>query len=102
MDRLRTRSRNLANRATYESEVAGVEIEVNDRVPLERDELAETCARALHQLPDAQSRALQLAFLKGWTHEEIAQATNEPLGTIKARIRRGLLTLRSVLKDYNA
>jgi RNA polymerase sigma-70 factor (ECF subfamily) len=102
MDRLRSRARGSASRATYESEVAALETEVNESRKLERDELAEACTQALNSLPDAQSRALQLAFLKGWTHEEIAHATNEPLGTIKARIRRGLLSLRSVLKDYNA
>jgi RNA polymerase sigma-70 factor (ECF subfamily) len=43
-----------------------------------------------------------LAFLRGWTHEEIASAMGQPLGTIKAWIRRGLLSLRQILKDYHA
>ena len=51
--------------------------------------------------PEAQSRAVQLAFLRGWTHEEIAAAAGEPLGTVKARIRRGLLGLRKALKDFH-
>jgi len=55
----------------------------------------------LRGLPEAQHRALQLAFLRGWTHEEIACAEGAPLGTIKARIRRGLLALRKALKDYH-
>jgi RNA polymerase sigma-70 factor, ECF subfamily len=56
----------------------------------------------LNHLPESQGRALQLAFFRGWTHEEIAQAEAEPLGTVKARIRRGLLALRKILKDYHA
>jgi RNA polymerase sigma-70 factor, ECF subfamily len=56
----------------------------------------------LNQLPDEQAHAVQLAFIRGWTHEEIAQATGEPMGTVKARIRRGLLALRKTMKDYHA
>ncbi len=69
---------------------------------MERDELATACAAALNGLPEDQGRALQLAFLRGWTHVEIAGAVGEPLGTIKARIRRGLLALRKALKDHHA
>ena len=34
------------------------------------------------------------------THQEIAEALDEPLGTIKARIRRGMLKLKESLKAY--
>jgi RNA polymerase sigma-70 factor (ECF subfamily) len=101
LDRLRARSRREAGQAAYEREIASLEVEVGAR-PLERDELAAACALALNRLPEPQARPLQLAFLRGWTHEEIAGATGEPLGTIKARIRRGLLALRAALKDYHA
>lgn len=103
LDRLRSRGRRQANLASFEAEVASLEIETinsSSSRRIERDELANICSAALHQLPEAQSRALQLAFLRGWTHEEIARAQNEPLGTIKARIRRGLQALRDALKDY--
>lgn len=101
VDRLRARSRRQANLAAFEAEVASIEIEaINSPRQIERDELSGICSAALHQLPEAQARALQLAFLRGWTHEEIARAQNEPLGTIKARIRRGLQALRQALKDY--
>jgi len=67
----------------------------------ERGELADACSAALAQLPEPQAAAIQLAFFRGWTHEEIAAATGEPLGTVKARIRRGLLALRDVLKEHH-
>jgi RNA polymerase sigma-70 factor, ECF subfamily len=102
IDQLRARSRRAVNHAAYEREVVSLEVEINGSRQMERDELAAACASALNALPEAQGHALQLAFLRGWTHEEIAGAAGEPLGTVKARIRRGLLSLRKILKDYDA
>ena len=48
----------------------------------------------LSQLPAEQRRLLEMAFFDGMTHSEIAEKTGEPLGTIKTRIRTGLLVLR--------
>jgi RNA polymerase sigma-70 factor (ECF subfamily) len=101
VDRLRARSRRAAGHAAYERELVSLEVEVNGSRPVERDDLADACASALNRLPEEQGRALQLAFFRGWTHEEIAGAAGEPLGTVKARIRRGLLALRKTLKDYH-
>ena len=52
---------------------------------------------AVASLPAEQQNALQLAFFGGLTQEEIATRLQTPLGTIKARIRRGLLKLRDQL-----
>jgi RNA polymerase sigma-70 factor (ECF subfamily) len=54
---------------------------------------------ALTQIPDEQREAVELAFFGGLTHEQIAEKLGTPLGTIKARIRRGLFRLRDVLKE---
>jgi RNA polymerase sigma-70 factor (ECF subfamily) len=102
LDRLRARSRRNATQEAYQREGAALAIEeLTGARHTEQGELAAACAIALHHLPPPQARALQLAFLRGWTHEEIAQAESQPLGTIKARIRRGLLALRQALKDYH-
>ena len=60
----------------------------------ERARAMEKVRGALGTMPEAQRSALEMAYFEGLTHTEIAAKTGEPLGTIKTRIRAGLLTLR--------
>jgi RNA polymerase sigma-70 factor (ECF subfamily) len=53
---------------------------------------------AIVALPVEQREALFLAFFQGLSHQEIATCLRTPLGTIKARIRRALRTLRQQLQ----
>ncbi len=53
---------------------------------------------ALATLTPEQRRVIELAYYTGMSHSEIAKALGEPLGTIKTRIRRGMLALRSELR----
>jgi RNA polymerase sigma-70 factor (ECF subfamily) len=52
---------------------------------------------ALGRLPGEQRYLIDLAFFQGYTHNEIAELTNVPLGTVKTRIRSGIQVLRSCL-----
>ena len=52
---------------------------------------------AVASLPRDQRHALSLAFFRGLTHREIAEALGEPLGTVKTRIRDAMVKLRSSL-----
>jgi RNA polymerase sigma-70 factor (ECF subfamily) len=52
---------------------------------------------ALADLPEDQRDALTLAYFEGLSHAEIADRTGTPLGTIKTRIRTGLLKLRDAM-----
>ena len=53
------------------------------------------CVRSL---PREQQQAIELSFFSGLTHHEIAASLGQPLGTVKARIRRGVLRLRDCLE----
>jgi RNA polymerase sigma-70 factor, ECF subfamily len=53
---------------------------------------------ALAGLPREQREVVELAFFGGLTHVEVAERTGEPLGTIKGRMRLGLVKLRTVLQ----
>ncbi len=52
---------------------------------------------AVRKLSKDQREAIELAFFSSLTQTEIAERLNEPLGTIKARIRRGMMRLRDLL-----
>ncbi len=70
--------------------------------PQERVELALQQARvreALAQLPAEQRQVLLLAFFRGYTHQQIAETLEQPLGTIKTRIRLAMQKLRQMLLD---
>jgi RNA polymerase sigma-70 factor (ECF subfamily) len=54
---------------------------------------------ALARLTEDQREAINLAFFGGFTQSQIAEKLGAPLGTVKARIRRGLLALRDALRQ---
>jgi RNA polymerase sigma-70 factor, ECF subfamily len=63
-------------------------------------ENAEIIRSVVAALPPDQRRAIELAFFSGLTQDEISKTLQEPLGTIKARIRRGMLKLREDLEGF--
>ncbi len=54
---------------------------------------------ALMKLPTEQRMVIELAYFQGWTHSEIAEGCQIPLGTVKARMRLGLTRLRRVVEE---
>ncbi len=61
------------------------------------DEIGKLVHQAMRKLSKDQREALELAFFFSMTQAEIAERLNEPLGTIKARIRRGMIALREII-----
>lgn len=100
IDRLRARQRQSRL-------IDAAAVELNERLtspgqgegndPFARRDERERVRAALAQLGEAQREAIDLAFFAGLTQTEIAEKLGTPLGTVKARIRRGLLALREVL-----
>lgn len=59
----------------------------------------ERVREAINTLPDSQKEVLALAYFKGYSHSEIADELDLPLGTAKARLRSGMQKLRALLQD---
>jgi RNA polymerase sigma-70 factor, ECF subfamily len=74
-----------------------VSVEPDLASEVERSRVLEKIRSALGSMPQSQRSALELAFFEGLTHTEIAEKSGEPLGTIKTRIRSGLLLLRKAV-----
>jgi RNA polymerase sigma-70 factor (ECF subfamily) len=55
---------------------------------------------ALRTLPEQQRIPLEMAYFQGMSHTEIATALGQPLGTVKDRIRTGMMHLRKMLRPY--
>lgn len=64
----------------------------------DRSRAAEKVRGVLGAMPQLQRSALEMAYFQGLSHSEIANKTGEPLGTIKTRIRAGLMTLRKAFQ----
>ena len=64
-----------------------------------RRETAQEVRGAIEELPEDQSRVIRLAYFGGFSHSEIAEMLNEPLGTVKGRMRLGMDKIRATLAE---
>jgi RNA polymerase sigma-70 factor, ECF subfamily len=95
----RHRAIDALRRRRPESDIEDVVLSVEPDLASEADRsrAMDKVRGALRTMPSPQRNALEMAYFEGLTHVEIAEKTGEPLGTVKTRIRTGLLSLRKVL-----
>ena len=96
IDRLRRRQARPQLAATSEPDTR-VDAGPRADVQMEWQSRAAEVRRALETLPLLQRAAVELAFFDGLTHAEIAEQLEVPLGTVKTRVRQGLLKMRDCL-----
>ena len=96
----RNRAIDALRKRRFETDIDDIVIPVECELEEEtaRNRMAATAREKMAAMPTAQRTALEMAFFEGLTHAEIAAKTGEPLGTIKTRIRTGLLALRQCLQ----
>ena len=94
----RNRAIDALRRRRPENDIEDVVVSVEPDLAsdAERSRAMEKVRGALQAMPAAQRSALEMAYFEGLTHTEIAEKTGEPLGTVKTRIRSGLLSLRKL------
>ena len=99
IDRLRSAQRRyrLQDQVEKETKVTNQVTLKDSPQEVENLEKSRMIRAAVLELSKEQREAIELAFFSGLTQNEIAQELNQPLGTVKARIRRGMLRLKEMI-----
>ncbi len=100
IDRLRSTQRRsrLQNELQQESETVEQFDDKSSFDAVSSVETAEMVREAIKKLSKDQREAIELAFFSSLTQTEISERLNQPLGTIKARIRRGMMRLKELIQ----
>ena len=101
VDLIRSRRRTIVNTdpADYETldllPASGASTEAQVEQTMERERIM----RALATIPEPQSEVIMLAYFEGFSQSEMAERLDQPLGTIKTRVRLAMQKLRTVLEN---
>ncbi|MDF1816597.1 MAG: sigma-70 family RNA polymerase sigma factor [Verrucomicrobiales bacterium] len=103
IDRIRSVQRRSALYDRYEQKI---ETEIPEKRSSGRDDLYRSDARKFLEsvvvtLSPEQREVIELAYFEGLTQRQISEKVGKPLGTVKARIRRGVEKMRIVFDDYD-
>jgi RNA polymerase sigma-70 factor (ECF subfamily) len=99
IDRLRSRRTRARLRTTNNENP--IELGANGHTPLDSllaNEQRARLSQSMQQLETSQREPIELAYYEGLSHSQIAERLQIPLGTIKSRIRHGLVRLREILR----
>jgi RNA polymerase sigma-70 factor, ECF subfamily len=99
IDALRRGASHERRRETLDGVEERYEAPVRTDVEAARREEARTVRSALDTLPEEQRRTIELAYFGGFSHSQIAELLDEPIGTVKGRMRLGLDKLRRQLAE---
>jgi RNA polymerase sigma-70 factor, ECF subfamily len=96
----RNRAVDVLRKRRPQSELEDTTLTVNPDFAGEADRglIVEKVRSALQAMSSQQRSALEMAYFEGYSHSEISAKTGEPLGTIKTRIRSGLMQLRKLVE----
>jgi len=97
IDALRRNTVHDKRRASAEGIEERFEARERTDVEVARRDEALTVRAALEDLPDEQCRVIELAYFGGFSHSQIADQLDMPIGTVKGRMRLGLDKLRKTL-----
>ena len=101
IDRLRKEQRHM----TPNNAAAEPLFEQATEAPISDDPLwfeGQILARLIKELPTEQRQLVELAFYQGYTHSELAEGLQLPLGTVKTRLRSGLQKLRTLWEEMHS
>lgn len=103
IDMLRRRKIRFDSHTPQWSPVSSDTLSTGDNMEqaIELSMMRKKISAAVRGLPEEQREVLALAYFKGFTHQQIAEILNSPLGTIKTRIRLGMQKLRELLTAEN-
>jgi RNA polymerase sigma-70 factor (ECF subfamily) len=99
IDALRASNRRQVKHEPLEPDQPALNDSAEDDVYV-RSDMQKAVREALQMLSEQQRIPLEMAYFQGMSHTEIASALSQPLGTVKDRIRTGMMHLRRTLKAY--
>ena len=101
IDRIRSKAYKTSELESEDVDSPTIHLATYERNPLDATILAERkefVKQALQKIPESQREVIELAYFGGMTQSEISDELGYPLGTVKTRMRQGMIKLRHLLE----
>ncbi|HKL18090.1 MAG TPA: sigma-70 family RNA polymerase sigma factor [Halalkalibaculum sp.] len=103
IDRIRSKDYKTQKKASQDVDAPEFFLKGDKFDPLETtifSDRTELVKRALDKIPESQSEVLKIAYYRGLTQREISEQLEIPLGTVKTRMRQGMIKLKDILGEF--